>query len=177
MTRKILWFVMALATASPAIADGPTPDDPAADDAAAAVETSVTILSGQRATRLDALVLGERLWVPVDRLEEVSGFTLKPEGICDPISCYPVPEGKGWIKERGGERFVDLTSFAAHIAQPVAYEAEGPIFSFAAAEGIPGAPLAGGMAPDFTLPNRTGEQVSLSDFRGKKVLIVTWASW
>ena len=33
------------------------------------------------------------------------------------------------------------------------------------------------MAPDFELPNRAGELVRLSDFRGRKVLVVTWASW
>ncbi len=32
------------------------------------------------------------------------------------------------------------------------------------------------MAPDFALEDREGNVVRLSDFRGKKVLIVTWAS-
>ena len=32
-------------------------------------------------------------------------------------------------------------------------------------------------APDFVLPDRTGKIVHLSDFRGKKVFLVTWASW
>ncbi len=32
-------------------------------------------------------------------------------------------------------------------------------------------------APDFTLPDMAGKMHSLSDFRGKKVLLVTWASW
>jgi peroxiredoxin len=32
--------------------------------------------------------------------------------------------------------------------------------------------------PDFTLPNiATGKPVSLSDFRGKKVLLIHFASW
>jgi len=35
----------------------------------------------------------------------------------------------------------------------------------------------GPAAPDFALPDRDGKMVRLSDFRGKKVLIVTWASW
>jgi peroxiredoxin len=32
-------------------------------------------------------------------------------------------------------------------------------------------------APDFTLPDLQGKPHRLSDFRGKKVLLVTWASW
>ena len=30
---------------------------------------------------------------------------------------------------------------------------------------------------DFAVPDRKGRVVHLSDFRGKKVLVVTWASW
>lgn len=32
-------------------------------------------------------------------------------------------------------------------------------------------------APDFTFPNRQGEMVSLSDFKGKVVYIDVWATW
>jgi peroxiredoxin len=32
-------------------------------------------------------------------------------------------------------------------------------------------------APDFTLPDIDGQLHSLSDFLGKKVFLVTWASW
>ncbi|WP_035571904.1 TlpA family protein disulfide reductase [Halonatronum saccharophilum] len=35
----------------------------------------------------------------------------------------------------------------------------------------------GKVAPDFTLLNLEGEEVSLSDYRGKNVLINFWASW
>ena len=31
--------------------------------------------------------------------------------------------------------------------------------------------------PDFSLPDRDGKMHKLSDFRGKKVLVITWASW
>jgi peroxiredoxin len=35
---------------------------------------------------------------------------------------------------------------------------------------------AGEKAPDFSLPNHTGEQVSLSDFRGRQVMLVFYPS-
>lgn len=35
----------------------------------------------------------------------------------------------------------------------------------------------GNTAPDFKLPTLEGEQIKLSDFRGKKVIMNMWASW
>jgi len=42
---------------------------------------------------------------------------------------------------------------------------------------VRGAFLESRIAPEFSVPDRTGRQVQLSQFRGKKVLLVTWASW
>ena len=35
----------------------------------------------------------------------------------------------------------------------------------------------GSMAPDFTLPDINGQQHKLSDYRGKDVIVVFWATW
>ena len=35
----------------------------------------------------------------------------------------------------------------------------------------------GDQAPDFTLSSLDGRRVSLSDYRGKKVIAFMWASW
>ena len=40
-----------------------------------------------------------------------------------------------------------------------------------------GVPEIGNLAPDFQLDNLDGQSVSLSDFRGKPVLVNFWASW
>ena len=38
-------------------------------------------------------------------------------------------------------------------------------------------PQVGRLAPDFTLPTLDGGEVSLRDYRGKKVVVFMWASW
>ena len=35
----------------------------------------------------------------------------------------------------------------------------------------------GDEAPDFTLRSMDGDDVRLSDFRGKKLILFMWASW
>lgn len=37
--------------------------------------------------------------------------------------------------------------------------------------------IVGELAPDLSLPDMSGRQLSLSQFRGQKVLLVFWASW
>ena len=36
---------------------------------------------------------------------------------------------------------------------------------------------AGDPAPDFTLKSLDGEPVTLSDYRGRKLILFMWASW
>ncbi len=38
-------------------------------------------------------------------------------------------------------------------------------------------PNVGEQSPDFTLPDLDGNPVSLSDYRGRKVILYVWASW
>ena len=44
-------------------------------------------------------------------------------------------------------------------------------------EGMRVAPEVGAFAPEFSLTNTAGEEVSLSDYRGQVVLINFWATW
>lgn len=42
---------------------------------------------------------------------------------------------------------------------------------------VPAASAQGARAPDFTLFNLDGDEVSLSDLRGQPVLLNFWATW
>jgi peroxiredoxin len=50
-------------------------------------------------------------------------------------------------------------------------------FIFKTEPDIGASPYMGSRAPNFTLKNLQGEDVSLSQFRGKKVILNFWASW
>jgi peroxiredoxin len=43
--------------------------------------------------------------------------------------------------------------------------------------GLIPSPREGFLAPDFTLESLTGDQISLSDIRGKAIVLNLWASW
>lgn len=52
-----------------------------------------------------------------------------------------------------------------------------PIVAFTGIPNLTEAPLAGYMAPDFTLPTSYGESLTLSDLRGQPVVLNFWATW
>jgi hypothetical protein len=99
---------------------------------------------------------------------------LKKEGLCAGEICIPVAEE--WRREKDGRTLVDVTAVAAKLDQAFATTEAKDVWSFASVPMLRRSFLAG-EAPDFTLPDREGVEVRLSDFRGVKVLLLTWASW
>ena len=78
---------------------------------------------------------------------------------------------------RDGQGYVNATAFADKVQQAYVSDPASGVWSFGLAPATRKAFLESAMAPDFALTDRNGDTVRLSDFRGKKVLIVTWASW
>ena len=136
----------------------------------------ITLLAQERVHQVEGgLVRGDHLWLSEAALKDVTGFELKPEGLCLEEICIPVPQDGSWEQERGGETFIDLSAMAAVMDQPLIREGDG-LWSLGNAP-VLRMGLESGLAPDFELPDQAGQRVRLSDFRGKKVLLLTWASW
>ena len=136
----------------------------------------LTILAQERVHQIDGgLVRDDHLWLSEAALKAVTGFELKPEGLCLDELCIPVPQDGSWEQKRGGETFIDLSAMAAVMDQPLIREGDG-LWSLGDAP-VLRMSLETGLAPDFELPDQEGQPVRLSDFRGKKVLLLTWASW
>jgi hypothetical protein len=140
--------------------------------------TKATVLARENTLVIERALVGDgELLVPLENVEAITGFKVKPEGMCVDDLCIPIPANSSWITDHAGVKYFNLTKFADKMDQVYAVDAENSLWSFTAVPRAQTTPLMSGQAPDFVLPDRTGKTVRLSDFRGKKVLIITWASW
>lgn len=118
---------------------------------------------------------GDDLWLPADVLPAVVGWTLKPEGLCRDALCVPVPRGREAAFVHDGR--VNLAAFWRHTERPWARSEAGDLWVFGANARERADELLSLQAPDFALPDLAGNMHALSGQRGKKVFLVTWASW
>ena len=119
------------------------------------------------------------LWITMKDLKRATGFVVKPQGVCRDQLCFPLPAKRKaeFVSKRGAVSWFNLTAFAALVKQPIARDEKNGTWYFGKREDERGAHMASLKAPNFTLPDINGKLHSLSDYRGKKVLLVTWASW
>ena len=120
-----------------------------------------------------AAVDGEHVRIPEAEVERALGWKLRPEGLCRGDTCIPVPDPETLGTGSG----LDLERLAALLGRPLALEAAEGAAALAEAPSERADALASLEAPDFTLPDLTGKLHSLSDHRGKKVLLIAYASW
>jgi hypothetical protein len=117
---------------------------------------------------------GERLWLSPDDLQ-VTGWSWRPEGLCRGSLCVPIPPSREADLRRDNR--IDVAALWRHLGKPLAHSADGRTWVLGEAAADRAAALRSLQAPDFTLPDRDGRLHSLSEHRGKKVLLVSWASW
>ena len=119
------------------------------------------------------------VWITLADLKRATRFVLKPQGVCRDELCFPVPKGRrqAFLSKQSSTTWFNLSEFARLLRQPVAFDAEQAVWYFGARPAEQNAYLASLVAPDFTLPDMNGKPHSLKDFRSKKVLLLTWASW
>jgi len=147
--------------------------------AIAAEPVAVAITPSHMVSLDTALIKDGDLWVTPADLTKVNGFVLKPEGACLGDLCIPLSKEvrQTLLTTADGKEYFNLSAFAAQQEQAVVADVQARVWSFGAVPTVEQMQLQDATAPDFALANRQGETVRLSDYRGKKVLLLTWASW
>ena len=136
-------------------------------------DSTFTILDEGKPATVPARVSGDTIRLTREVLERATGWTLKPEGLCRGALCVPVRPGAALESADG----VDLAAVAAALGRPLALDpAERAAYLGVGASDRARA-LVALEAPDFTLPDLDGRLHSLREHRGKKVLLVAYASW
>ena len=139
----------------------------------------VVIYDGDATETKASDIASTDLWVTMAELKKATGFVVKPQGVCRDQLCFPLPKAKKaeFITRKGSTSVFNLSAFARLVKQPVAHDEMNDVWYFGKRADERSAYLATLKAPEFTLPDLTGKMHSLADYRGKKVLLITWASW
>ena len=136
--------------------------------------SQITVLTDRVAT-VDGEADPDRQTFLVDpaELSTALGWELKPAGLCLGDTCVPIRDVDVL---RVGER-IDLSAVADAVRQPSVVDLEAGMMAVALPAELRRRALRDLDAPDFTLPDLDGVPHSLSEWAGRKRLLVTFSSW
>lgn len=105
--------------------------------------------------------------IPADDFERGTGWALKPQGACRGALCVPLP-GEG--------PELTLETVAHQLGMGLVHDERHGLWALGPST-VSGRALESAEAPDFTLPDLHGRPFRFSSLRGRKVVLVAWASW
>src|SRR5262245_34122850 len=101
-----------------------------------------------------------------------TGWTIKPEGACKGGVCVPLEPDV-----RGADGRLDVRVLAPRLGMPLVADDAHGIWALGPETSVTGRALTSAVAPDVELRDADGNPFKLSSLRGKKVVMVAWASW
>ena len=117
----------------------------------------------------------DELWLSSVDTAAITGWSMKPEGFCKDDICVPTPSGEADRFVQGDA--INVSAFWDLMGKPAVRSANADVWLLGEGASLRNNALLSLEAPDFTLPDLDGKLHSFSDYRGKCVLLITWASW
>ena len=137
------------------------------------MQSEFTLLDDTVAHMCQASLDNGSVYIDPGSLESTLGWQLKPEGLCRDDVCLLVPDRSALVRERG----LDLRQLAELLGRPLAIDADERVAALGTPHESRASQMASLVAPDFELPDIEGHLHKLSDHRGKKTLLIAYASW
>jgi peroxiredoxin len=133
----------------------------------------LTLIDDERVHELAADIEAGDVRITPAALAETLGWKLEPSGLCRGDVCVPVRDAARLVGRAG----VDLAELARVLDRPLAADVDERVAVLGASAAQRADGLRSLAAPDFALSDVEGRTRRLSETRGKKTLLVTWASW
>ena len=138
--------------------------------------TTVTMVYEGSIVSAAAEPADEDLWLAPAALHASTGMELTAAGFCRGSICIAIPPERRTEFVRG-DGDLNLAALARHRGQAVVHDDERRVWAFGAPPEARAANRSSLEAPEFTLPDLDGRLHSLSDARGRKAVLIAWASW
>ena len=131
------------------------------------------IVLSQETTALQGAWIDDEPYVTPEDLETVLGWQVKPEGLCKNDACIPIGDSVNF----GEGDSMNLKDVATLVGHPSLSAPEVGMIAIGQAHDVRSKALKDRVAPNFTLPDISGIDRSMSDWVGKKRLLVAFSSW
>ena len=113
----------------------------------------------------------DRLDLTTDEFEQVTGWEIKAEGACKEDVCVPLPP-----LDPDAEGRIDVTVVAERLGMPIAHDESHGLWALGPRSGDRRV-LDSARMPDLVLQDFDGNAFDMASVRGRKVVLVAWASW
>lgn len=132
-----------------------------------------TIIDGERAVPIGAWRSGGGVLLAAAGVKDALGWEVHDGLLCNDSMCIPLADEASVVREGG----VDLAGLAKAMDRALAVDLDERAAFLGASARERSQALASQHAPDFALPDLAGRTHTLAEHRGKKILLVAWASW
>jgi hypothetical protein len=119
----------------------------------------------------EELVILETLTINQAAFEARTGWVIKPEGACKGDACVPLPADA----TTNGQ--LNARILSERLGMSLITDEGQKLWALGPETAITGRALTSAAAPDIALPDLDGNLFRLADLRGRKVVLVSWASW
>ena len=132
-----------------------------------------TIIDGDKAVAVSARRDGDHVLLDPAGVKDGLGWEIHDGLLRNDSLCIPIAE-EGALARAGG---IELAALATALDRALAVDLEEKAAFLGGSARERSQALAAQQAPDFSLPDLGGRVHTLGEHRGKKVLLVAWASW
>ena len=131
------------------------------------------VIDGERAVEIAARRSGASVLLDAAGVKDGLGWEIHDGLLCNDSMCIPL-DNAGAVAREGA---IDLAGLAAAMDRALAVDLDEKAAFLGGSARERAQTLGSQFAPDFSLPDLAGRMHSLAEARGKKVLLVAWASW